>query len=351
MEGDATMPAIAMVGTGNWGFNWVRTLARLPNIHFKYCCDISASRLQTIKQQFPGVNITTRFEDLLEDRALDGMVLATSAPTHFDLAQKALQAGKHLLVEKPLTLNAADARRLVDLAAEQRRVLMVGHLLEYHPAILHIKKMIDQGELGDIYYLYSQRLNLGTIRKDENAWWSLAPHDISVACRLLGEDPVSVQCRGQNVVQPSVADVVFASLTFSSGRMAHIHVSWLDPHKTRKLTVVGSRRMVSFDDTLPNYQITVHDKSFSVKSSFESYADWISMHQGDIVQPQIQAGEPLLQEAKHFIECIEAGKTPRSDGLAGLRVVAVLEQGDRSLRQGGAPVAIELPEESRKMAA
>src|SRR5262249_14617395 len=163
---------------------------------------------------------------LLEDKNLDGIVLATTAPTHHDLGCQALSAGKHLLIEKPLTLSTADAWDLVHLADRRRRVLMVGHLMEYHPAILHIKKMIDQGELGDIYYLYSQRLNLGTIRRDENAWWSLAPHDVSVACRLFDENPISVQCRGQRVVQSSVEDVVFGTLTFASGRIAHIHVSW-----------------------------------------------------------------------------------------------------------------------------
>jgi predicted dehydrogenase len=334
------MPRLALVGVGKWGINWARTLAKLPRTEFRYCCDLSEARLQTIKDQFPSVMITTNFQELLADRELDGLVLATTAPTHYKLGLQALNAGKHLLVEKPLTLSAEDARELVHIAEAHNRVLMVGHLLEYHPAILHIKSMIDNGELGDIYYLYSQRLNLGTIRRDENAWWSLAPHDISVACRLYGEEPTAVQCRGQNVVQPSVADVVFATLTFQSGRIAHIHVSWLDPHKTRKLTVVGSRRMVSFDDTLPSYQVIVHDKSFIRRDQFETYAEWISMRQGDIVMPQIPAAEPLLQEARHFAECIETGRKPVSDGRSGQRVVSILEYGELSLRRNGALVEI-----------
>src|ERR1700730_3561453 len=191
------------------------------------------------------------------------------------------------MVEKPMTLVTGDSVKLVNLARLRNRVLMVGHLLEYHPATLYIKNMIDSGELGEVYYIYSQRLNLGTVRSDENAWWSLAPHDISVACRLLSEWPLSVQCRGQNVLQPDIADVVFATLEFPKGRIAHMHVSWLDPHKTRKLTVVGSRKMVVFDDTLPAYKVTVYDKGFQLNQNITSYADWITMRQGDIVIPKL----------------------------------------------------------------
>jgi predicted dehydrogenase len=334
------MPNLALVGVGKWGINWARTLARLPRTQFRYCCDLAENRLQPIKDQFPSVVTTTNFQDLLNDKSLDGLVLATTAPTHYKLAMQALKANKHLLVEKPLTLSSQEALELVQVAERHNCVLMVGHLLEYHPATLHIKQMIENGELGDIYYLYSQRLNLGTIRRDENAWWSLAPHDISVACRLYGEEPCSVQCRGQNVVQPNVADVVFATLTFRSGRIAHIHVSWLDPHKTRKLTVVGSRRMVAFDDTLPGYQLMIHDKSFIRRDQFETYAEWISMRQGDIVLPNIQAAEPLLQEARHFVDCIETGQRPVSDGRSGMRVVSILEHGELSLKRSGAVVEI-----------
>jgi predicted dehydrogenase len=345
------MPSLALVGIGRWGFNWLRTLAKLPGAEFRYCCDLAADRLAPIQKQYPGVKTTTDYQELLSDKSLDGIVIATTAPTHFKLASMALKAGKHVLVEKPLTLATEDSRKLVQLAAAQNRILMVGHLLEYHPAVLHIKKMIDAGELGDIYYLYSQRLNLGTIRKDENAWWSLAPHDISVACRLYEEEPVSIQCRGQNIVQANVADVVFGTLSFESGRIAHIHVSWLDPHKTRKLTVVGSKRTVSFDDTVPSYPIVVHDKRFALTDRFESYADWIAMHQGDIVMPQVQSVEPLLQEAKHFADCISQGKKPVSDGESGLRVVSILEYGEMSLRNNGALVEIPNKPESYARAA
>jgi predicted dehydrogenase len=284
--------------------------------------------------------VTPSVDVVLDDTAVEGVVIATPAPTHFRLACQALKAGKHVLVEKPLTLTTADAVELMLLARQQQCLLMVGHLLEYHPAVRYIKEMIDQGELGDLYYIYSQRLNLGTVRPDENAWWSLAPHDVSVACRLLDEVPTAVQCRGQSVIQADVADVVFATLLFSGGRIAHIHVSWLDPHKTRKLTVVGSRRMVVLDDTAAGHKLTIFDKGFVLNRDPRSYADWISMRQGDIIIPKLDATEPLLLEAQHFVECIVGQRRPLSDGEGGTLVVSVLEQGQRSLERGGETMAI-----------
>ncbi|HEV3261789.1 MAG TPA: Gfo/Idh/MocA family oxidoreductase, partial [Gemmataceae bacterium] len=261
------MTAIGMIGAGNWGSNWIRTLATMPDVELRWCCDLNEASLDQVRRQFPHVQTTTRADDVLADKAVEGVVIATIAPTHFDVARRAIEAGKHVMVEKPMTLTTADAAALTALARLRGRVLMVGHLLEYHPAVLYIKDMIDSGELGEVYYLYSQRLNLGTVRTDENSWWSLAPHDISVACRLLTGCPLSVQCRGQDVVQPGIADVVFATLEFPAGRIAHVHVSWLDPHKTRKLTVVGSRKMVVFDDTLPAYKVTVYDKGFQLNQN------------------------------------------------------------------------------------
>lgn len=335
------MTSIGLVGTGKWGINWARALHRLAEVDFRWCCDLSESRLDWVRQQFPGVRTTTDIQQIFDDQKVQGLVIATSAPTHYKLAMKALDHGRHVMVEKPLTLTSEDAGNLVKHAREKNSIVMVGHLLEYHPAIRYIKSLLDSGQLGDIHYIYSQRLNLGTVRKDENAWWSLAPHDISVACRLLGQAPESVCCQGQAVVQPDVADVVFASLKFPDNRICHIHVSWLDPHKTRKLTVVGSNGMVTFDDTKPTYQVSVFDKRVSINNSFETYADWVSMHQGDIVFPQIKSAEPLLEEAKHFVECIRTGSTPISDGISGLQVVSVLEKGDESLRLNG--VRVDIP--------
>jgi predicted dehydrogenase len=325
------MTPIGMIGCGSWGSNWVRTLAAMPDVELRWCCDLNEGLLARIKQQFPQAHTTSNIAEVLGDPTLAGVVIATIAPTHFDLSCRALEAGKHVMVEKPMTLNSSDALRLNRLAQERRRILMVGHLLEYHPALAYIKKMIDNGDLGEVYYVYSQRLNLGKVRSDENAWWSLAPHDVSVALRLLGMSPVSVMCRGQNVVQKKVADVVFGTLEFPGGKLAHIHVSWLDPHKTRKLTVVGSKKMVVFDDTLPAYKVTVHDKGFRLNQQLDSYADWVTLTQGDMVIPKIDATEPLLKEARHFVECIREGKKPLSDGESGAVNVAVLEHGQRSL--------------------
>jgi predicted dehydrogenase len=274
-----------------------------------------------------------QLDDLLADKTLDGVVIATIAPTHFDVARKAILAGKHVMVEKPMTLTTGDATELTELAQKRHRVLMVGHLLEYHPIIRYIRGMIESGEMGELHCLYQQRLNLGTIRADENAWWSLAPHDISVANRLLGAAPISVQCRGQNVVNPNIADVVFATLEYPGGKLAHVHVSWLDPHKSRKLVVVGSKKMVVFDDTAAE-KLVIHDKGFAKNG------DLITLRQGESVVPKLDAAEPLALEAQHFVDCIRTGNRPISDGVAGTQVVSVLEFGQRSLDQGGAVVAI-----------
>ena len=314
----------------------------MPQVDLRWCCDLNEASLQRICRQLPATRTTTRLDEVLGDPAVDAIVIATAAPTHHEVARRALLSGKDVLVEKPMTLTTSHARDLVELARRSKRVLMVGHLLEYHPAIRQIKKMIDGGELGTIYYIYSQRLNLGTVRSDENAWWSLAPHDISVACRLLGGTPIAVQCRGQNIVQPKIADVVFATIEVPGRRIAHIHVSWLDPHKTRKLTVVGSRKMVVLDDTLASYKLTIYDKGFELRQEFATYADWISMRQGDILVPKHDTSEPLVLEAQHFVDCVRTRQRPLSDGEAWAQVVAVLESGQQSLDLGGQVVAVGL---------
>jgi predicted dehydrogenase len=328
-----------MIGAGRWGSNWIKTLARLEGVELRWCCDVSPASLARVQAQHPQVRTTTRLEDVLLDSSLSGVVVATSAATHFGVAERALLAGKHVLVEKPMTLTTADAVGLTGLARQQRRVLMVGHLLEYHPIVRRIHDMINSGELGEVYYLYSQRLNLGTIRADENAWWSLAPHDISVACRLLDGMPRSVQCRAQNIVQPGIADVVFASLEFPGGRLAHVHVSWLDPHKTRKLTVIGSKLCAVFDDTAEN-KFVVYDKGFERCPDPAGGPDIISLRQGEGHFPQVDAAEPLTLEAQHFVDCVRHQKRPLSDGESGTRVVSVLEHGQRSLERGGMVVPI-----------
>ena len=267
------------------------------------------------------------------------MVVAVGAPYHHKIAKAVIQAGKHTYVEKPLTLSVKDSHELVELAKKHNVKLMVGHLLEYHPAVNYMKGMIESGKVGQPLYLYFQRVNLGIIRKQENAWWSLAPHDVSVACYLFNAQPVTVCAWGQAYLQKSVEDVVFANLKFADGKMASIHVSWLDPHKIRKVTLVGSQKMVVFDDMEASEKIRIHDKGAELKS-VESYAEAITLRTGDILIPKIPSDEPLKAECQHFIDSIENDAAPRSDGNDGLRVVKVLEAGSESLRKGGAPVNI-----------
>jgi predicted dehydrogenase len=328
------MTAIGMIGAGRWGSNWIKTLSSLSGTELRWCCDVSPASLERVAKQFPKVRTTTRLEDLLEDGTLQGVVIATIAPTHFDVARRALLAGKDVMVEKPMTLTTADARLLTDLARQRQRVLMVGHLLEYHPIVRQMRALIDSGELGEVQYLYSQRLNLGTIRSDENAWWSLAPHDVSVANRLLGAAPISVQCRGQAIVHSRVADVVFATLEYPGGRLAHVHVSWLDPNKSRRLVVVGSHKMAIFDDTAAQ-KFVLCDKGFQRGGAGE-----VTLRQGENSVPLVDTTEPLVLEAQHFVDCMRSRRQPLSDGDAGMDVVSVLEYGQRSMDQGGSVVAI-----------
>jgi predicted dehydrogenase len=269
--------------------------------------------------------------DLLDDEGLDAVVLATPVPTHAELATAVADAGKHCFVEKPLAISVADAERAVAAAHEAGTVLMVGHLLEYHPAVARLKELIEGEELGELFYVYGNRLNLGKLRADENALWSLGAHDVSVALHLIGEEPAECVAHGESFVRDGVQDVVFCYLRFPSGVVAHLHLSWLDPHKERRLTVVGSRRMATFDDMLIEGKLTIYDKGFDEDT--RSWGEYIA-RSGDTFSPQIANVEPLRLECEHFVECIRTGATPRSDGQSGLRVVRVLEALQRSLDGG-----------------
>lgn len=334
------MITTAVVGAGNWGKNLVRNFSYVPNSHLKYVCDLNEKTRQNLKSQYPQVTMTDDLSMVLKDPSVQAVVIAVDAPFHHKIARQVLEAGKHTYVEKPLTLSSKDSQDLVDLADSKDLCLMVGHLLEYHPAVLYMKDMISDGDIGDSLYLYFQRLNLGIVRKAENAWWSLAPHDISVACFLFDAQPVSVSASGQAYLQDGIEDVVFANLKFADGRMAHIHVSWLDPHKIRKVTLVGSKRMAVFDDMEASEKIRVYDKGADVKLSVDSYVEAITLRTGDILLPKIPSGEPLQTECRHFIESIEKKTPPRSDGRDGVRVVKVLEAGSESLARGGEPVSL-----------
>jgi predicted dehydrogenase len=338
----ADQMTVAVVGAGSWGKNLVRNFASMPRSRLKYVCDLNKDLLAGIGRQYPSVRPTCELNEALTDPQVQAVVIATKAASHCTVARQCLEAGKHVYVEKPLTLNVRDSMELVKLAQQKGLKLMVGHLLEYHPAVLKIKELIDQGELGEIYYIYTQRVNLGVVRQDENAWWSLAPHDISIIGFWMGgQEPVRVSAHGQKILQKGIEDVVFASLEYADGRIAHVHVSWLDPHKIRKMTVVGSKKMAVFDDMDASEKIRLYDKGASVKQSFESYAEIISLRTGDIVIPHVDTTEPLRLECQHFAQAVLDGTPVRSDGADGLRVVQILQAGQKSLETGGFPVAVE----------
>jgi predicted dehydrogenase len=329
---------IAVIGAGYWGKNLVRNFATAKRCFLKYVCDLDQKTLEVQKRNFPYIKTTTNMEKMINDGGIDAVVIATGVPSHFSIAQKCLEAGKHTYVEKPLTLKAGDSKILIDTAKKKGLKLMVGHLLEYHPAVSYLKEMIGKGIIGRPYYMYTQRVNLGIVRQDENAWWSLAPHDISIVCYLLGSEPVSVSVQGQCYLQKNIEDVVFATIKFADGKMANVHCSWLDPHKIRKMTVVGSEKMVTFDDMEATEKIRMYDKAAAVKLDTNTYAEIVSLRFGDIVIPKVPGGEPLALECNHFIDCVLDDKPIRSDGTDGLRVVRVLEAGQKSLKSKGEPV-------------
>jgi predicted dehydrogenase len=279
--------------------------------------------LEAAGAQFPGAARSDSLAEVLADETLDGVLLATPVRTHGELAVAVLEAGKHCFVEKPLAHSVAAAQRAVDAAAASGRLLMVGHLLEYHPGVRALADLIERGELGDIHYIYSNRLNLGQLRADENALWSLGAHDVAVILGLAGgEEPVELDARGECYMREGIEDVVFAFMRFASGLSAHLHLSWLDPHKERRITVVGSRRMATFDDMAIERKLTVYDKGFDERT--DSWGEYIA-RSGASTSPRIAPTEPLRLEVEHFVECIRTGAVPRSDGASGLRVVRVLE--------------------------
>ncbi|HWD84192.1 MAG TPA: Gfo/Idh/MocA family oxidoreductase [Solirubrobacteraceae bacterium] len=325
----ASVPVrIGVAGLGYWGPNLARNFASLSGCQLKWCCDDSEDALARAALRFPGVSTTGDLQELLDDPDLDAIALATPVPSHAALAAQVLRAGKHCFVEKPLAQSVTDAERSVQAAEEAGRILMVGHLLEYHPGVQALKDLADSGELGEIYYIYGNRLNLGKLRADENALWSLGAHDVSVLLLLAGEEPDEAVAHGESYVRPGVEDVVFCFLRFPSGLSAHLHMSWLDPHKERRFTVVGSRQMATFDDMALEGKVTVYDKGFDEDA--RGYGEYIT-RSGAIFSPRLPNVEPLRLECEHFIECIATGRRPRSDGASGLRVVHVLEELQRSL--------------------
>ena len=339
------MVGIGVAGAGYWGPNLIRNFASVEGCRLVGVADLEEKRLDQVRRLYPGTRTTTRLEDLLEDGRIQGIALATPAGTHYQMARRVLQADKGVLVEKPLAASAAECEELIGLARSRGQVLMVGHTFEYNAAVRKVEEYIRGGELGEIYYIYSQRLNLGVVRSDVNAMWNLAPHDISIALRWLGEMPEAVNARGYTYLQEGIEDVAYLNLEFASGVTVHIHVSWLDPGKVRRMTVVGSRKMVVYDDASTEAKIQLFDKGIDRRHMDGSLGDFDSFGKfqlikraGDVLIPRIDFAEPLRVECEHFVECLAQGKQPLTDGANGLRVVRVLEAASQSMARGGVNV-------------
>ena len=322
---------IGIIGAGNWGINLVRNFCKILGTNNVTVCDLEKKNLSLIESEHPGIKTTTLNPDkIIDNEEIKSVIITTPAESHYTFTKKSLLAGKHVFVEKPLALEIEEAKELVDIAEENRLTLMVDHLLLYHPVILKIKELIHNGDLGKIYYLYSQRLNLGVVRSRENVLWSLGPHDISVFLYLLDALPSRVEASGGIYIQEQkrIEDAVFLHLNFPSGIDANAHLSWLDPHKTRRMTIVGDKKMVVFDDMEPRNKLAIFDKG----------VEWtekggISVRYGDIYLPSILLHEPLTTACKHFIDCVENEKKPKSDGNSGLEVLKVLKKAQESLER------------------
>jgi predicted dehydrogenase len=333
-----TRVRVGVIGAGAWGKNHVRTLASLPETELAAVCDMDAAVRERLARQYPGTFVTDSPAELL--RRVDAVVIASTARTHAELGRAAVEAGVPALVEKPFALTVADAEGLAEIAAARGVPVLAGHLLEYHPVVERLRQLVTEGTLGNLYYLYSQRVNLGQIRPDENALWSFGPHDVSVALFLLGDRPRTVAALGRAYLQPGIEDVVFLTMTFDSGVVAHAQMSWLDPHKERRLTLVGSRQMAVFDDMVPREKLRIYDKGVERAPEYRSWGESLSIREGDIFIPRLSNVEPLAVQLKHFAQVVRGEAIPRADAADGVRVVRVLEAASRSLAQGGAPIGV-----------
>jgi predicted dehydrogenase len=325
---EALTVRIGQVGLGAWGANLVRNVDDLSEL--VWVCDASQERLDAVRRRYPAARATTDFGDILGDPEVEAVVVATPVPTHHELARSALEAGKHVFVEKPPAMRAAEMEELVQLAEARGLVLMPGHLLLYHPGVHKLKELVDSGDLGEVLCVYGNRQNLGTIRTNENALWSLGVHDLSVILHLIGEEPDEAWAHGNAFLTPGVEDVVFCYLRFPSGKIAHLHLSWLDPHKMRKLTVVGRDKMAVFDDMELERKVTVYEKA--PEQPAQTYGEWRT-RTGDIFSPKIANDEPLRLEVQHFLRLVREG-TDGTEARDGLMVVRALERLTESLRGG-----------------
>jgi predicted dehydrogenase len=329
---------LGVIGAGSWGRNHVRTVASLAEAELAGVCDTRDSVRDSLTRQYPAAFITAEVDALLG--RVEAVVIASPATTHADMARRAIAAGKPCLVEKPFALRVADAEAVAQAAAAAGIPVLAGHLLVFHPAVDALRTLVAGGELGRVLYMYGLRVNLGQVRADENALWSFGPHDVSVALHLLGEAPVRVTAQGSSYLRPGVEDVVFLHMEFASGAMAHVQLSWLDPHKERKLTVVGDKKMVVFDDMEPREKLRIYDKGVTRPPEYASWGESLAIREGDIFIPKIANVEPLAAELAHFVRVARGAEPPRAGAVDGVRVVRVLEAATRSLANGGTPVSL-----------
>ncbi len=344
------MIEVAVVGAGHWGPNLINNFESSPRSRVRYVVDSDPNRRAAVAARFPSIEVGAEFEAVVTDPGVDAVVIATPTATHFDLAHRALEAGKHVLVEKPLTDSVESSRRLCERAEAGGLTLMVGHVFLFNAAARRVKQYIGDGELGRIYYISMVRTNLGPIRTDVDAAWDLAAHDISLASYWLDAQPTHVSAAGGEFINPGIADVVFATLRFPEGVLVNLHASWLNPRKSRDITVVGEKKMLTFDDVNLQAPLRLHDKQVenlqpspssdpsSLVDSFSSFRT--SVHLGEVHEPEVESSEPLRNECEHFLDCLSGSARPLSSGRSGLAVVRVLDGISTSLREGGREVEV-----------
>jgi predicted dehydrogenase len=343
------MLRVGLIGLGYWGPNYARVISELPETSLVIACDASADAIELVRVRNPGTRTTTDASEVMSADDVDAVVVATPTSTHFELTLAALDAGKHVLCEKPLASTVSECDELVAAADAAERTLFVGHTFVYNPAVRHLRALVDSGEIGRVLYCHAARTGLGPIRQDVNALWDLAPHDIAILLYVVGHAPTMVAATGQAFLQPGVEDVVFLQLRFDGGAIAAVHLSWLHPHKVRQLTVVGDRRMVVFDDVASDEKLRIFDRGASYESVSEAargtdFGEYKAIiRDGEIRIPKVAPAEPLKEQVAHFVHCCLTGATPESGGEEGRRVVATLEAATESLRAGGMPVALAVP--------
>jgi len=332
---------VGVVGCGYWGPNLIRNFRSLPACQLKIMCDLSQKRLVHLKTLYPEVQRAMDYDHMLNGVELDAVVIATAVKSHYPMAKASLLAGKHTFIEKPMASSSEQCEELVEIAQKKGLVLMIGHTFLYSPAVRKIREIVDSGDIGEIRYICAHRLNLGLFQEDINVAWDLAPHDISIILSVIGEQPITVNCRGSAHITQGIEDVTTMCLGFAKQRTAIIHSSWLDPRKVREMTIVGSKRMIVYDDVAPLEKIRIFDARVERPPHYDTFGEFqYAYHYGDMYVPYIKQEEPLKTECQHFLDCIKHGTTPLTDGKQGLELVRILEASTRSLEKGGAPVEL-----------